>query len=321
MTEKPIQSTKDTINNNIENRFEYDASISQIFSIWILNFFLSIITIGIYSFWGKTKMRKYIANSFSLLNDRFEYNGTGGELFRGFLKAIPIIIIVYLPFIIWDQEENPWVILTFIPIICLVFVAIYGALRYRISRMTWRGVRGKLTGSAFCFAGKKIMRTFLNVITLGLLIPSSDINIYKYIAENMHFGDAQVRFDGEAKPLFSINLITLLLAIPTIGLSRLWYFAALTRHTYAHTTINNLRFKATYTGSSLLGLHIVNLLIFILTLGLGSAIIIQRNFRYFSEHLFIIGDINTSAIIQSDQQLENYGEGLDGALGLDSGIM
>jgi len=63
MTVSAIKPTNDVINNNIENRFEYDASIGQIFAIWILNFFLSIITIGIYSFWGKTKMRKYMANS------------------------------------------------------------------------------------------------------------------------------------------------------------------------------------------------------------------------------------------------------------------
>ncbi|MDP4832313.1 MAG: YjgN family protein, partial [Rickettsiaceae bacterium] len=252
MAEGPMQ------NNNIKNRFEYEASTSKIFGIWILNFFLSIITIGIYSFWGKTKMRKYIANSFSLLGDRFEYNGTGGELFRGFLKALPIIIIVYMPFIIWDQEEDSWVILMFIPILCLVYMAIYAALRYRLSRTTWRGIRGKLTGSAFCFAKKNMIRQFLNIITLGLLIPSSDIKIYKYIAENMHFGNTPVKFDGNAKSLFGINLITLLLAIPTVGLSRIWYSAALTRYTYGHTTINNLRFKANYTGSSLLALHIVN---------------------------------------------------------------
>jgi uncharacterized membrane protein YjgN (DUF898 family) len=321
MTVSAIKPTNDVINNNIENRFEYDASIGQIFAIWILNFFLSIITIGIYSFWGKTKMRKYMANSFSLLGDRFEYNGTGGELFRGFLKALPIIIIIYLPFIIWDQEENPWITLMFIPIIFLVFMAIYGALRYRLSRTTWRGVRGKLTGSAFCFARKSITRNFLNIITFGLLIPSSDIKIYKYIAENTHFGNTQVKFDGNTKPLFIINLITLFLAIPTIGVSRIWYSAALTRHKYAHTIINNLRFKSTYTGSSLLGLYAVNLLIIIFTLGLGTPIIIQRNFRYFSEHMFIIGNINTSGIIQSDQKLGTDGEGLEEVFGLDSGIM
>ena len=48
MTVSAIKPTNDVINNNIENRFEYDASIGQIFAIWILNFFLSIITIGIY---------------------------------------------------------------------------------------------------------------------------------------------------------------------------------------------------------------------------------------------------------------------------------
>ena len=81
---------------NYRNFFEYDGLSGQIFGIWIINILLSIVTIGIYSFWGKTIMRKYIAHSFSLLEDRFEYNGRGSELFKGYLKALPIIILGYL---------------------------------------------------------------------------------------------------------------------------------------------------------------------------------------------------------------------------------
>src|SRR5688572_29525354 len=108
------------------NRIEYDGRASAIFGIWALNFFMKIITIGIYSFWGKTRIRKYVTSCFSLGGDRFEYTGTGGELFKGFLKALPIILIMYGPFFVGTiigGEEALWPILFLIPMVYFVPMA------------------------------------------------------------------------------------------------------------------------------------------------------------------------------------------------------
>tara|TARA_R110002110_G_scaffold121431_1_gene297155 strand:- start:13367 stop:14629 length:1263 start_codon:yes stop_codon:yes gene_type:complete len=80
------------------NEFEYDAKVGQIYKIWIVNVLLSIITLGIYRFWGKTRVRRYLTSCFSLNKDRFEYTGYGGELFWGFVKALILMLIVSIPF-------------------------------------------------------------------------------------------------------------------------------------------------------------------------------------------------------------------------------
>ena len=85
-------------NTGQTNSFEYDAKVGQIYKIWIVNVLLSIITLGIYRFWGKTRVRRYLTSSFSLHKDRFEYTGHGGELFWGFVKALFLILIVSIPF-------------------------------------------------------------------------------------------------------------------------------------------------------------------------------------------------------------------------------
>ena len=306
---------------NTKTSFQYDGRVGALYRIWIANIFLTILTLGIYSFWGKTRMRKYIAQSFALLQDRFEYTGTGMEIFLGFLKALPVIILIYAPIVIWKPEEHPIVNLIFIPIIYLVYVAIYGALRYRLSRTTWRGVRGALSGSGFRYAAIALLRIPLNIITLGLMIPASNIKTYRYIIEHTHFGSAQASFDGNAGALFKVNLVTLLLAIPTLGLSRIWYAAAELQHHYNHTTIGGIRLASTHTGGSMLGLIIGNILIMVLTLGLGTPIVIQRNLKYFTDNLYILGDIETSGIMQSGHERPATGEGLDGAMGLDSGFI
>jgi len=96
-----------TDNTEQTNSFEYDAKVGQIYKIWIVNVLLSIITLGIYRFWGKTRVRRYLTSSFSLHKDRFEYTGHGGELFWGFIKALFLILIISIPFF-WSayQLEN-----------------------------------------------------------------------------------------------------------------------------------------------------------------------------------------------------------------------
>lgn len=82
------------------NKISYDSRTGQVYKIWLLNLLMNIITLGIYNFLGKTRLRKYVTGSFSLHDDRFEYTGTGKELFFGFLKAIPFFLAMYLPFLV-----------------------------------------------------------------------------------------------------------------------------------------------------------------------------------------------------------------------------
>lgn len=83
---------------------EYDASTEQVYKIWLVNILLSILTLGIYRFWGKTRLRRYLTSGFILDGDRFDYTGTGGELFWGFMKALFFIIILFIPFF-WSAFE------------------------------------------------------------------------------------------------------------------------------------------------------------------------------------------------------------------------
>ena len=49
--------------------------------LWLLlrNLLLTIITVGIYRFWAKTRVRQFFWRHTKLLGDRLEYLGTGGE--------------------------------------------------------------------------------------------------------------------------------------------------------------------------------------------------------------------------------------------------
>jgi uncharacterized membrane protein YjgN (DUF898 family) len=303
-----------------DHRFRYDGDVGSFYGIWLLNLFLNIVTLGIYNFWGRTRLRRYAASSFELSGDRLEYAGTGGELFRGFLKALPVIIVLYLPYILYPNRVYPLTNLMVIPIGYFFYVGIYAAFRYRLSRTTWRGIRGHLGGSAFKFGALKLGLTVVNILSLGFMIPWSDVKAVRYQMENLWVGDRRGEFTGEASDLWGTHIATWLLAIPTLGISRFWYAAALQRFTYGNFRIGNLRMSADQTGGQVFGLIAINLLITILTLGLGRPFVFNRDFRFIAEHLWLSGDLETEAahIKQSLAAKPSSGEGLDGML--DTGL-
>jgi uncharacterized membrane protein YjgN (DUF898 family) len=192
------------------HRITYDGQTGQVYKIWLLNIVMNIFTLGIYSFWGKTRLRQYVAGAFKLNKDRFEYTGTGKELFIGFLKAMLIFLVLYLPFMVASiiASDAAWPLIFLIPFFYVLPVALYSAWRYRMSRTQWRGIRFELDGSVIKFAGVFLWRWLINIVSLGLLIPYSDIRIYQYVADNAYYGDIAFRFEGHGKNLMAIHLAT-----------------------------------------------------------------------------------------------------------------
>ena len=306
----------------LQYRLGYDGKIKQIYGIWIVNLLLKIVTLGIYSFWGKARIRKYITGSISFLGDRFHYSGTGGELFKGFLRALPFIIVLYAPFVIWNSGTYPLVNIMFAPIIFAIYAGLYAAMRYRYSRLSWRGIRGRLKGSPWEYAIMRIMRTGLNILTFGIIIPYSDMKVQKFVFDNSYWGNQQFQFQPNPSSLMRTHIITGLLMIPTLGLSRMWYVAAKNRHICDSLTITNMRLHSTQTGGGLLALMLVNILIIVCTLGLGLPFVIQRNTQYLIETLSFIGTESNISALQITAKEMAAGEGIDGLLGDgDMGLM
>lgn len=195
---------------------QYDGRKGYIFKLMIVDLLLSIITLGIYSFWGKTRMRKYLVGSHTLAGDRFEYTGTGGELFKGFLKVLPFLVVIMGMII--AAETYPVLAIIAYPVLFYVFgIGIYGAIRYRYSRTRWRGIRGYVDGSMIAYANLAFGRTILNAITLGFAIPSSDIAKHKYIMDNTYFGNIKAEYNGDSKVLFGAHIKSILVGFLCAG--------------------------------------------------------------------------------------------------------
>lgn len=192
-------------------KITYLGNGGSLFGIFIVNLLLSICTLGIYSFWGKTRIRRYMTSHLALDKDRFEYTGTGGELLVGWLKAL----LIFLPIIV--VLEIPVVNFIALPILFgVISVAVYLALRYRLSRTRYRGIAFSLKGQVKTYLWMGIKRSLKNVISLGFRIPKSDIILWTYVANNMHYGVVPFTYTGDYKRLMRIHLITLAISVMVV---------------------------------------------------------------------------------------------------------
>lgn len=125
----------------------------------LLNFTLSLVTLGIYGFWGRTEVRKRIWSSVRLAGEPLEYTGTGRELFLGFLVVIGAVFVPLFLITLGAQfafgQKSPALIAVYVGSFLLTAyltgVALYRARRYRLSRTNWRGIRGALDGNSWAY--------------------------------------------------------------------------------------------------------------------------------------------------------------------------
>jgi uncharacterized membrane protein YjgN (DUF898 family) len=166
------------------------------FKTWFLN----IITLTLYRFWGRTEVRKKIWGETKLNGESFEYTGRGIELFKGFLIATFVIVIPYLLVVFVGQLLPPAIgIPLIIGFVLFLYwgigAAIWLAFRYLASRTTWRGIRFALNGQAVPFTNLYFGQLLLTLITLGWWSPKMDLRISEPMWSNMSYGNIPFRFD------------------------------------------------------------------------------------------------------------------------------
>jgi uncharacterized membrane protein YjgN (DUF898 family) len=299
----------------------------DLFGIQMVNMLLTIVTLGVYYFWGKVKVRQYILSQTEFEGDRFAYHGTGKELLLGFLKAsvlffIPLILLNIVPDIIGSTVVKIIaVILTYLLLILFIPYAMVGARRYRLSRTSWRGIRFSLRGKMWEFMKLFMWGSFLTTITLGLYYPIFETRRYGFLISHSYFGNQNFNFKGTGRELFGPYLLALLLVLPTLGLYWFWFLARKQRYFWEHTSFDTLRFRSTVTGRSLLNLVIGNFILIIITLGVAFPWILVRRVRFACDYLVPEGPLALEKIRQEAQAASATGEALGGFMdaGLDFG--
>ena len=311
------------------NRLSFHGVGGSLFGIHIVNVFLTIVTLGVFYFWGKARVRRYLWSQTAIAGDRFAFHGTGREMLLGFLKAVLIFAVPLIALSIVYNSPSVWGVVRALAyflayVIGTVFypLAIVGARRYRLSRSSWRGIRFSFRGSGKEFIRLFFVQSLLTGVTLGLWYPVFDTKRYAFLTSNSWFGNRRFDFDGSSFQLFKSFLLALILTPFTLGLCWFWYVAKKRRFFWGHTTFGAARYQYAATGGAILLLMLLNLIIIVATLGLGWPWAKVRSARFLARNLTLVGPLELESIQQDAQAASATGEGLAGLLdagGLDLG--
>jgi uncharacterized membrane protein YjgN (DUF898 family) len=292
--------------------FAFSGKGGELFGLLASNWVKTVFSFGIYHFWAKTKTRNYLWSHTTFAEDPFFYLGTGKELFRGFLKILPILLgfVVFVAGVqyyggAWGDAVGALAQISVVAIVPLLMVK---AWRYRLSRTTWRGIRFSFRGKGKIATMIYLKGMLLTALTLGLYGPFFRMQAEKFWRENTYYGNLQGEFTGEAKDIFGKYVLALFLTVITAGIYWIWFNAYLKRYYWANTKFGDATFRFSATGGEWFVLYLVNLLLLVVTLGMGYSWVVVRNRKFFTEHLTLIGDINLDSVIQEIQQSEALGE-------------
>ena len=315
-TSKPAKSPATT------QRASFKGNGGTLFGIMIVNFLLAVVTLGIYSFWGKAKTRRYLYNQTEFAGDRFAYHGTGKELFLGALKALLVFVAASVVFVTVSTLIGPVIaaVLLYVGIGLLIPVALWGAMRYAMSRTSWRGIRFSFRGRLGECMTSYIGGLLLTVITLGIYSPYFAAKMRRYWSNNTYFGNTPFRYDGEGSDLIWHFLLAILLTIPTLYLYWIWYAARTARYNWSHTAFSSAKFSSNVTGGAILWLAFSNLLLLIVTLGIAFPWIVIRNIRFQLERTALEGQIDWKAVMADAKAPKVGAVGESLAEGLDVGV-
>src|SRR5688572_25410992 len=90
-------------------RFYGDGA--KYFGILLVNIFLTLITFGFYYPWARAKNLQYLYGETEFAGSRLAFHGTGKEMFKGFIKAVAVIVVLVLILQLSALSKNTMIII------------------------------------------------------------------------------------------------------------------------------------------------------------------------------------------------------------------
>ena len=204
----------------------YTGDAGEFFLLVIVNWLLTAVTLGIFSFWAKTRVRRHLWAHTTFDGEPFEYTGRGIELFLGAL----IVGLILVPFLVvfslvlqtllaTSPGGAAFLYLMAAAVLLFLFgLAQINARRYQVSRTRWRGVRLALVTRTGQFAVRLFLYRLANIACLGLLTPKVDTFLMSHYIGDMRFGSASARTDYQVGPLYRPFLLSLAATVAVLAL-------------------------------------------------------------------------------------------------------
>lgn len=203
-----VTSGESTDNQGLE--VDFVGKRGALFGLAFRTGVLTVLTLGFYRFWMKTRLRRWYWSAMRPGGHPLEYVGDPFEKLLGFFIAVVVltfyigILNLLLMFASFSIFSASWVgyAASFAGVIPLWFYARYRARRYVLARTRWRAVRFGLEKGAWGYAGRALWYWVLTIITLGILWPRMTFLLEKYKTDRTFFGSAKLVQGGNWPMLY-----------------------------------------------------------------------------------------------------------------------
>ncbi|MGM0585022.1 MAG: DUF898 family protein [Pseudomonadota bacterium] len=184
-------------------------------AVVVLHGALTVLSLGLYSFWLKTQQRRVLWSHTRLEGDPLDYTGRGRELLLRFLAALVVVaafiaaafVAVIFAVVVAPEVFGPGqrlnLALAGLPALTpLPPVLAFLSRRYRLSRTRWRGVRFGMDGSPLSILGLWLLWAAPVALSAGLLFPFWRWARERRLTRAVRWGEARLGFEGSPWPLF-----------------------------------------------------------------------------------------------------------------------
>ncbi len=184
---------------------EFLGDRGALFSFGLKLSAFTVLTLGIYRFWMKTRLRRWYWSAIRPGGHPLEYTGDALEKLLGFLIAVVFLsfyigvfnlILMFFSFTLLNDNFAAYAI-SFVAVIPILFFAQYRARRYILARTRWRGIRFGLQPAAWRYSGVAICMWVLTICSVGALWPLMTFQLEKFRTNRTWFGSARLTQGGK----------------------------------------------------------------------------------------------------------------------------
>jgi len=304
------------------SQFEFTGRAGDYFRIWIVSLCLSLLTLGVYSAWGKVRKRRYLYAHTRVAGDGFDYRAPPLSILRGRVAAVVLFGGIALAghFIPLLQ------VLLFVLFVVLLPWLVVASARFNARNTAFRGITfgfdGRLGEAAAVFIGIGV----LVFVTFGVLYPYYRRKRAEFVVAHHRFGATQFTADIPTSAFTVIYLMAFLMLMGTVVLSIVGVLGALAlagmsgrdeapaalsvlpmiaiyavylfifayiragtgNATLNGTLIGPIRLRSSLGAWSLAWLYLSNALAIVASLGLATAWATVRMARYRAQRLVLV---------------------------------
>lgn len=319
--------------------FSFNGTGGEYFKIWIVNIFLTILTLGIYSAWAKVRNKQYFYGNSRLDGSSFAYLAKPITILKGRLIAFAIFALFALA-----DFLGPIVKL----VMSLLFMGVFPwmvvkSLAFNARNSAYRNVRFGFDGQVGEAIKAFILWPLAALLTLGLLMPLAFQRQQQFIIGNSRYGSSPFLFEATARDYYQvvIRLVGILILggllsmlamqlIPGMApvVMVLLYLYAIVYFTVTTTNIKfnqsllaDHGFACNFDMRSYTTLFLTNSIATLLTLGLFIPWAKVRNAHYLAAHLEFVAATDLDGFAaQEEEKVSAIGQEVGDVFDMDIGF-